>query len=525
MEVTGAPPASGNMASGMWRLPDQTRSVVGDAIQSHHRGLAWCWVAMRSAANPQWQVVSVVARPIYPDVTEVHLVGANVAVVAQHMSSAEAAKRWSASIAGRLDATDPLNFNLLGERVDAFWVTGGETWGQGRRAGFPEYQAQWTIDGASNLVASGQLWEPLEDAHQHFPSAWAAIYPYLFGIPYNQRTNAYLNAAALIRLTYPVGIGDVSSSETAINVRIDEDAPRLAAGHSIHLHYRQTADQALPLTMDAPIMGPGDLPILIDGPAVNWALTLVSSNGIRRDFREWANAAPLSAVTVPTPQPLRKDRWRFPAADVPPEATTPVVVQEPVLAGGAVPADEVTPDFSRLADAENAELLAQRWNEAVISLKAGAGLAAITMMGSLLEGALLQMAMRHATEANRTQAAPKDGSKPKPWGRWRLADLINVAVQANWITVDLKDFGVLLRDYRNLVHPWESQAKAFHPTTASASICWEVTKQIVDQVIAHEGARPRRTGGSARKLTKLPKRPKLSSGPKSIVDYVRDQRR
>jgi hypothetical protein len=207
--------------------------------------------------------------------------------------------------------------------------------------------------------------------------------------------------------------------------------------------------------------------------------------------------------------------------------TTADATDDTVQTDLATEAKTVAPDFSRISDPEVADLLTQRWHEAVLCLEVGASLSAIAMMGSLLEGALLQMAMRHPAEANRTSAAPRDSNKHRPWRQWRLNDLINVAVQAKWITVDLKDFSGVLRDYRNLVHPWESQAKAFHPTRDSAAICWEITRRVVDQLIAQEGllSKAGRPSKPARKLAKLPRRSKMSPGSKSISDYVTDQRR
>jgi len=521
----------------MWRLPDQSKSTIAELIATHHRGLAWCWVAMKSNSTPEWKVASLVVRPIYQDVPEVHLASKRVAIVSEHLLALEASNRWSQGFVGRVEVgSEPLQFALLGDRIDAFWVTSGELWGHGRRASWPEYQVSWSIDGASNLVASADLWEPVEDAHDHFANAWEPIYGYVLGLPYKTGTNAYLNPGALVRLTHPVAIGQAEGLGSELAVRVDEDVPGRAAGHSLHVSYRTNSDQAVPTSQNTVLTRPGAVRIPLNGEPVQWSVTLLSDGGVRRDFKEWVEPRVRPDVPIvhgSLDRVLGRQRRR--AADSEYVAneglmSTPVVESDVIAVDDgtrSVEAAKVPPDFSRIADSDNAELLARRWKEAVICLQAGASLAAITMMGSLLEGALLQMAMRHPSDAYRASAAPKDGKTVRPWNRWRLNDLINVAAQAKWITVDIQDFSGVLRDYRNLIHPWESNAKGFHPTQDSAAICWEVTRRAVDQLISHATA-TKRAGykvGSARKLSTLPRRSKMTTGSKKIVDYIRDQRR
>jgi len=491
---------------------------------------------MKTTSSPEWRAASVVVRPIYSDVPEIHVVGRRVAISAEHMTAVEAATRWTEAVAGRVDIGGPsLAYSLLGDRIDAFWVASGETWAQGRRASFPEYQVTWVIEGASNLVSSGDLWEPVEDQNRHFPSAWDVIYPYVLGLPYKPGTNAYMNGAAAVRLPYPVALSEVTASGTELTVRVDEDLAGRAAGHLMHVSYRTSSDQTIQAILETSIDSPRLYAIRLNAPPVHWSVTLISPDGIRRDFTERTETAATAPATVPYPSIgaiLRKPGGltvseRHDEDTTPEFAPLPGVTNDPGRTDSQIEAEAVAPDFSRISDPENADLLAQRWREAVLCLGVGASLSAIAMMGSLLEGALLQMAIRHPSEANRTSAAPRDGNKPRPWSQWRLTDLINVAAQAKWISVDLQDFSVVLRDYRNLLHPWESKAKAFHPTPGSAAICWEITRRVVDQLIAHEAltSEAGRHSTPARKLTNLPRRSAMGPGSKSITDYVRDQRR
>ncbi len=344
-----------------------------------------------------------------------------------------------------------------------------------------------------------------------------------------------MNGAAAVRLPYPVALAEVATSGVELTTRVDEDLLGRAAGHSIHTSYRTSSDQTIPAIQETPVDSPRVYAIRLNAPAVNWSVTLISPDGVRRDFKERTDAVTPARVPVPYPSLgaiVGKQRWPSVSGEKEEQsasAAAPNVdaTNDAVRADRPIDAEVVAPDFSRISDLESADLLAQRWHEAVLCLRVDASLSSIAMMGSLLEGALLQMAIRHPREANRTNAAPKDGNKPRPWSKWRLTDLINVAAQAKWITVDLQDFSVVLRDYRNLIHPWELKAKAFHPTPGSAAICWEITRRVVDQLIAHETLTPQadRPSTSAHKLSNLPRRTEMKPGSKSIVDYIRDQRR
>src|SRR5260370_12816112 len=112
-------------------LPDQCRALVAGLIAAHYRGLAWCWLAIKTTSSPEWQAASVVVRPIYSDLPEIHLVGGRVAIGAEHVTATEAARKWTDAIAGRGDINnEPVAHSLLGGRLDAFWGASGETWEQ-----------------------------------------------------------------------------------------------------------------------------------------------------------------------------------------------------------------------------------------------------------------------------------------------------------------------------------------------------------------------------------------------------------
>ena len=73
------------------------------------------------------------------------------------------------------------------------------------------------------------------------------------------------------------------------------------------------------------------------------------------------------------------------------------------------PSLENPPDFpSLVGDSSLAEILTQRWHEAQKCVNAEAYLAAVVMMGSILEGALLHKVEVNPAAANQPEASPKD---------------------------------------------------------------------------------------------------------------------
>jgi hypothetical protein len=148
---------------------------------------------------------------------------------------------------------------------------------------------------------------------------------------------------------------------------------------------------------------------------------------------------------------------------------------------------DVPPDFSRLiSDAAMQTILQKRWIECVTCIANGAPLAATVMIGGLLEGLLLARINR---ESNKTPvytaaAAPKNNqSQTLPLKEWGLKDYIAVAHELKWISVAAKDVGVVLRDYRNYIHPQKELSHGVSLTTPDAEILWETGKSISRQLL------------------------------------------
>lgn len=137
------------------------------------------------------------------------------------------------------------------------------------------------------------------------------------------------------------------------------------------------------------------------------------------------------------------------------------------------------PDFLKLKlDPQLGAILAARWDEAQKCIRAEAYLAAIIIMGSLLEGMLLAVMRSYPQEANQAKLAPADPTKGKVkhFAEWTLADMINVAHEDRWIDLDVQKFSHALREFRNLVHPHEHLALLSFPDKDTCDISWLVVQ-------------------------------------------------
>jgi hypothetical protein len=143
------------------------------------------------------------------------------------------------------------------------------------------------------------------------------------------------------------------------------------------------------------------------------------------------------------------------------------------------------PDFPSLnLEAGVGEILAARWLEAQRCVDSKAFLAAIIMMGSLLEGLLLGICQRLPAVANACSCSPKDSrtGKVKHFADWSLAEMIDVAHTVGWLGLDVKGFSHALRSFRNLVHPYEQMAAQANPDEDTCRISWLVVQAAVNDL-------------------------------------------
>lgn len=154
---------------------------------------------------------------------------------------------------------------------------------------------------------------------------------------------------------------------------------------------------------------------------------------------------------------------------------------------GAKTVDAV-PNFSNVvADPEMQKILALRWEECIKCVECDAPLAAVVMMGGLLETLFLTRINKLSNQAPvfTAKVAPKNfkTGQTLPLNEWTLRNYIDVAHELRWITQTEKDLGVVLRDYRNFIHPFKQKSYGIFLNQSDARILWELCKSISKQLI------------------------------------------
>lgn len=125
-------------------------------------------------------------------------------------------------------------------------------------------------------------------------------------------------------------------------------------------------------------------------------------------------------------------------------------------------------------------VIEQRVNEIYKTLEADAPLATIFLCGSTLEGLLMDSAARHIARFNLAGSAPRDkAGKVRPLHEWTLDSLINVAHEVGLLSLDVKKFGHVLRDFRNYIHPRQQAVQNFVPDQHTAKISWQVLQAAI----------------------------------------------
>jgi|HubBroStandDraft_6_1064221.scaffolds.fasta_scaffold05257_4 hypothetical protein len=159
--------------------------------------------------------------------------------------------------------------------------------------------------------------------------------------------------------------------------------------------------------------------------------------------------------------------------------------------GGQSLADQ-SPDFSPLAsDPVMRTILARRWQECRLCMSAGAALAATVMMGGLLEALFVARANRMMDKAQlfASPATPVDHKTKKALElrQWTLAPYIDVGHDLQWISRSAKDVAVILRDYRNYIHPEKERSHGVALTVDDARMFWEITKTLSRELLSLKG--------------------------------------
>lgn len=160
---------------------------------------------------------------------------------------------------------------------------------------------------------------------------------------------------------------------------------------------------------------------------------------------------------------------------------------DPVASTGIV-VDERPPNFTPLvADLQMQAILIRRWDETLACINGGAHLAATVMMGGFLETLFLARLnlLSDKSPAFTAQSAPKDKKgKTLELKEWTLRHYIDVGHELSWITESAKNVSVVLRDYRNYIHPHKELSHGIVIGKHDSVMFWNVCKSLTTQIIA-----------------------------------------
>ncbi|NUQ53078.1 MAG: hypothetical protein HUU19_10330 [Phycisphaerales bacterium] len=154
----------------------------------------------------------------------------------------------------------------------------------------------------------------------------------------------------------------------------------------------------------------------------------------------------------------------------------------------ASPTDDLPPDFSPLVGNQDMrDILTRRWHECCKCVAANAHLAAIVMMGGLLEALFVARAnkMPDKKPLISAAAAPKDKAtgRVQNYQDWMLDSYIKVAHELRWITESAKDVADVLKEYRNYIHPEKERRHGVVLALNDSSMFWQVTKALARQLL------------------------------------------
>lgn len=141
------------------------------------------------------------------------------------------------------------------------------------------------------------------------------------------------------------------------------------------------------------------------------------------------------------------------------------------------------PDFDKLnLESGISEILQNRWTEIQKCIDVNATVSAVIMMGSILEGFLMGTMQKKPQIANSASTAPKKDGKVKHFADWTLNDMIDVAHEIGWIQLDVKKFSHALRDFRNIIHPYQQLVYQTNPDIDTCKISWLVVQSACNDI-------------------------------------------
>jgi hypothetical protein len=135
-------------------------------------------------------------------------------------------------------------------------------------------------------------------------------------------------------------------------------------------------------------------------------------------------------------------------------------------------------------DVNVGEIIKLRLKEVEACISKGASLASTILIGSILEGILLGVALMYPKQFNQSPSAPRDRDpgNVRQFPEWTLNNFIDVSAEVGLLKQDVKKFSHVVRGFRNYIHPYEQMSSGFLPDKQTALICLQVLKAAIHQI-------------------------------------------
>lgn len=152
-------------------------------------------------------------------------------------------------------------------------------------------------------------------------------------------------------------------------------------------------------------------------------------------------------------------------------------------------------DFAQLdltslpADLTAAQVVAARLEEIDRCLQANAPLAVIFLVGSTLEGLLMELALAQAPTFTAATAAPRVKGVVKQVQAWTLSELIAVTREMGVLSEDVARHADHVRNFRNYIHPRQQLKESFEPRLETARIAQQVLRAALIDLEKLSGTR------------------------------------
>jgi len=146
------------------------------------------------------------------------------------------------------------------------------------------------------------------------------------------------------------------------------------------------------------------------------------------------------------------------------------------------------PDFSKISnDKRMQSILSRRWDEIEKCVGNDVRTASMVLMGSMLEALILAKINNIQDKASifklkKTPIDQKSG-KAKDIRDWTLTNYIDVAHELGWIRPLTKDLSVVIKDYRNYIHPAKEYSHGLVIEGEDINLMWKIFQEIVTQII------------------------------------------